>query len=173
MSFFPEIATTATAIRRPTHKKTGRRADHNKIATASTKPFLNLTRVLRSFFPHPLDKKLSDLGDSHYFALSLRPAVSPEGDALVLGEAPITPIDHGSPTLSTVSISLAKDAPRSVGPGAIYRDPHDVKTILQLARSGIVLALLLTVSVAANFHQYYRRPDRIVVDRHNSFRLNN
>src|SRR5215470_6753713 len=50
-------------------------------------------------------------------------------------------------------------------PGAIYRDPQDVRTILQLARSGLVLALLLLISIAGNFYQYYRRPDRIVVDK--------
>jgi hypothetical protein len=48
---------------------------------------------------------------------------------------------------------------------AIYRDPQDVRTVIHLARSGIVLTLLLLVSVAANFYQYYRRPDRIVVDK--------
>ena len=46
-----------------------------------------------------------------------------------------------------------------------YRDPQDVRTVIHLARSGIVLALLLLISVAGNFYQYYRRPDRIVVDK--------
>lgn len=48
---------------------------------------------------------------------------------------------------------------------AIYRDPRDVRTVIHLARSGFVLALLLLVSVASNFYQYYRKPDRIVVDK--------
>jgi len=48
---------------------------------------------------------------------------------------------------------------------SLYRDPQDVRTVIQLARSGIVLTLLLLASVAANFYQYYRRPDRIVVDK--------
>ena len=46
-----------------------------------------------------------------------------------------------------------------------YRDPQDVRTVIHLARSGIVLALLLLISVGGNFYQYYRRPDRIVVDK--------
>ena len=41
----------------------------------------------------------------------------------------------------------------------------DVRTVIHLARSGIVLTLLLLVSVAGNFYQYYRRPDRIIVDK--------
>jgi hypothetical protein len=48
---------------------------------------------------------------------------------------------------------------------SLYRDPQDVRTVIQLARSGIVLSLLLLISVAANFYQYQRRPDRIVVDK--------
>ena len=55
------------------------------------------------------------------------------------------------------------EAPTSRWP--IYRDPQDVRTVIHLARSGIVLALLLLVSVFGNFYQYYRRPDRIVVDK--------
>ena len=48
---------------------------------------------------------------------------------------------------------------------AIYRDPQDVRTIINLARCGLVLALLLLVSIGSNLYQYQRRPDRIVVDR--------
>jgi hypothetical protein len=47
----------------------------------------------------------------------------------------------------------------------LYRDPLDVRTVIQLARSGFVLSILLLVSVGANFYQYQRRPDRIVVDK--------
>ena len=64
---------------------------------------------------------------------------------------------------SPVSISKTKREPVRVS--AIYRDPQDVHTVIHLARSGIVLALLLLISVAGNFYQYYRRPDRIVVDK--------
>src|SRR5262249_41566474 len=47
----------------------------------------------------------------------------------------------------------------------LHRDPVDVRTILSLSWLGILLALLVTVSLGFNVYQYYRRPDRIVVDR--------
>lgn len=47
----------------------------------------------------------------------------------------------------------------------VYRDPADVRTLINLARCGLVLTLLLLASIVGNFYQYYRRPDRIVVDR--------
>jgi len=50
-------------------------------------------------------------------------------------------------------------------PTALHRDPVDVRTILSLTWMGIVLALLLVVSLGLNIYQYWRRPDRIVVDR--------
>ena len=43
--------------------------------------------------------------------------------------------------------------------------PSDVRTILSLASTGMLLVLLLLISVGLNFYQYVRRPDRIVVDR--------
>lgn len=49
-------------------------------------------------------------------------------------------------------------------PQIIYRDVDDVKTILNLTRLLIVLAAVIVASGAANIFQYYRRPDRIVVD---------
>ena len=67
------------------------------------------------------------------------------------------------PPLATGSASDAKS--NSLRVSAIYRDPQDVRTVIQLARSGIVLTLLLLISVTGNFYQYYRRPDRIVVDK--------
>ena len=57
------------------------------------------------------------------------------------------------------------EAPTPSRSPVIYRDPQDVRTVIHLARSGIVLALLLLISVVGNFYQYYRRPDRIVVDK--------
>ena len=81
-------------------------------------------------------------------------------EAFVLKEAELK-IDQ--PHIAPVSASNKKgDVPRVT---AIYRDPQDVPTVLQLARSGVVLSLLLISSVAGNFYQYYRRPDRIVVDK--------
>src|SRR6185295_4644852 len=65
-----------------------------------------------------------------------------------------------------VSTSLgSRDISTSSRLPAIYRDPQDVRTVIHLARSGIVLTLLLLLSIIGNFYQYYRRPDRIVVDK--------
>jgi hypothetical protein len=47
----------------------------------------------------------------------------------------------------------------------LHRDPADVRTVLSLAWTSMLLVLLLLVSIAFNFYQYIRRPDRIVVDR--------
>ncbi|HEX5081298.1 MAG TPA: hypothetical protein VFY40_04585 [Blastocatellia bacterium] len=47
----------------------------------------------------------------------------------------------------------------------LYRDPTDVRTILSMAWTATLLVLLLLASVAFNIWQYWRRPDRIVVDR--------
>ena len=47
----------------------------------------------------------------------------------------------------------------------LHRDPSDVRTILSLAATGMLLVLLLLTSIGFNFYQYVRRPDRIVVDR--------
>ena len=49
----------------------------------------------------------------------------------------------------------------------LNRDPADVRTILSLTWTGMLLALLLVASLAFNIYQYWRRPDRIVVDRSN------
>jgi len=67
--------------------------------------------------------------------------------------------------MQSVSISSATRGNRTTQTAALYRDPQDVLTVIQLARSGIVLSLLLLVSIGGNFYQYYRRPDRIVVDK--------
>ncbi|MCI0390554.1 MAG: hypothetical protein MOB07_17555 [Acidobacteria bacterium] len=50
-------------------------------------------------------------------------------------------------------------------PQNLFRDPADVRTILSMAWTGTLLVLLLLASVAFNIWQYWRRPDRIVVDR--------
>jgi|SRR5262245_32260367 len=47
----------------------------------------------------------------------------------------------------------------------LHRDERDVRLLLHLAGSSMVLVLLLLASLAANIWQYYRRPDRVVVDR--------
>ena len=50
------------------------------------------------------------------------------------------------------------------GPAVVYRDVSDVRTILNLTWSMMILALLLVASGVGNIYQYLRRPDRIVVD---------
>jgi hypothetical protein len=50
-------------------------------------------------------------------------------------------------------------------PQTLHRDPADVRTILSMAWMGVLLVFLLLISVAFNIWQYWRRPDRIVVDR--------
>jgi len=74
---------------------------------------------------------------------------------------------HDEPVTSkrAESVSDAPGGKSGAGTFSLYRDPHDVRTVIQLARSGIVLSLLLLISVAGNFYQYHRRPDRIVVDK--------
>ena len=52
----------------------------------------------------------------------------------------------------------------SVGPSIVYRDSSDVRTILNLTFSMMIMAVLLVASGAGNIYQYLRRPDRIVVD---------
>jgi hypothetical protein len=49
----------------------------------------------------------------------------------------------------------------------VYRDPQDVRTIFQLLSLLLVFLSLLVMSAAGNAYQYWRRPDRIVVDRSN------
>ncbi len=49
----------------------------------------------------------------------------------------------------------------------VYRDPADVKTIFQLLTALAIVLCLFMLSAAGNAWQYWRRPDRIVVDRSN------
>lgn len=52
-------------------------------------------------------------------------------------------------------------------PMVVYRDPADVRTIFQLLSLLLMTLALLVVSAAGNAWQYWRRPDRIIVDRSN------
>jgi hypothetical protein len=64
----------------------------------------------------------------------------------------------------TESLSHAEtDAARLV----VYRDPHDVRTIFQLLSLLLITLALFVFSAVGNAWQYWRRPDRIVVDRSN------
>jgi hypothetical protein len=49
----------------------------------------------------------------------------------------------------------------------VYRDSDDVRTIFQLLTALMVVLCLFVLSAAGNAWQYWRRPDRIVVDRSN------
>ena len=49
-----------------------------------------------------------------------------------------------------------------------YRDVNDVRLLLKMASSQILVVTLLLISIAGNVWMYYRRPDRIVVDRTSS-----
>lgn len=49
----------------------------------------------------------------------------------------------------------------------VYRDPADVRTHLQLLTTLLIVLGLLALSALGNAWQYWRRPDRIVVDRSN------
>jgi hypothetical protein len=53
----------------------------------------------------------------------------------------------------------------SVASPAVYRDPNDVRTIYQLLTVLIAVLALFVLSAIGNAWQYWRRPDRIVVDR--------
>ena len=53
---------------------------------------------------------------------------------------------------------------QNVGPSIVYRDESDVRTILSLTFSMMIMAVLLVASGVGNVFQYLRRPDRIVVD---------
>ena len=46
----------------------------------------------------------------------------------------------------------------------IYRDPGDIRAILATTRATLLVTLVLLISLAFNIYQYWRRPDRIVVD---------
>lgn len=47
----------------------------------------------------------------------------------------------------------------------LHRDERDIRLLLYVSGTSIILVLLLLASLAVNCWQYYRRPDRIVVDR--------
>ncbi len=80
----------------------------------------------------------------------------PQDLAVAAGKAGIAETDHVEERDAIVAQS---------SPQFMYRDPADVRTILSMAWTGTLLVALLLASVAFNIWQYWRRPDRIVVDR--------
>ena len=81
----------------------------------------------------------------------------PPGLDVAAGNAGMAETDHVEEERDAI---VAQSSPH-----ILYRDPADVRTILSLAWTGTLLVLLLLASVAFNAWQYWRRPDRIVVDR--------
>lgn len=47
----------------------------------------------------------------------------------------------------------------------IYRDPADVRSVFQLLTALMIVLCLFVLSALGNAWQYWRRPDRIIVDR--------
>src|SRR5215475_3989627 len=80
----------------------------------------------------------------------------PPGLDMAAGKAGIADTDQVEERDATVAQSSSQ---------ILYRDPADVRTILSMAWTGTLLVLLLLASVAFNIWQYWRRPDRIIVDR--------
>src|SRR5262249_40566156 len=74
--------------------------------------------------------------------------IESQGELVVLNQAEIK---NDRTHITPLSTSTKRDALRV---SAIYRDPSDVRTVIHLARSGIVLTLLLLISVIGNFYQY-------------------
>lgn len=66
-----------------------------------------------------------------------------------------------------ISTHPTESAKASMQNLVVYRDPDDVRTIFQLLSSLIVILALFAVSTVGNAIQYWRRPDRIVVDKSN------
>lgn len=75
------------------------------------------------------------------------------------------PSEAGRPESRLIVVGGENTAP--LIPQVLHRDPMDVRTILSLAWTAMLLVLLLLASISFNIWQYWRRPDRIVVDRSN------
>src|SRR5262249_1472966 len=70
---------------------------------------------------------------------------------------------EGGFSSSETSTGTAEES-QPVNPVA-YRDPNDVRTIYQLLSVLLITLALFVLSAIGNAWQYWRRPDRIVVDR--------
>jgi hypothetical protein len=64
----------------------------------------------------------------------------------------------------SVPASRYQGGNNEVIPVVVYRDKDDVRTILNLTWVVMIVAVLLVASGVGNLFQFYRRPDRIVVD---------
>jgi hypothetical protein len=78
--------------------------------------------------------------------------------------AGLTHADHKDERETTMKAGIDRptdDEPRLI----VYRDPADVRTVFQLLAALMVVLCLFVLSAIGNAWQYWRRPDRIVVDR--------
>lgn len=66
---------------------------------------------------------------------------------------------------TSVSQSTPQPAQQSGPAMVVYRDPADVRTHFQFLLALLTVLGLLMMSAIGNAWQYWRRPDRIVVDR--------
>lgn len=106
--------------------------------------------------PSELSELLSELQADRGVQLSLQ--VPPLRQRLY-SEQGGTEKDHqGEPRIPALKVESGG------GPAVVYRDVSDVRTILNLTWSMMILALFLVASGVGNIYQYLRRPDRIVVD---------
>ena len=108
---------------------------------------------------------LAELNDDQGIQLALDPLEAEVAESIV----PVPSINESQLTLSgdREVRPMIQEAPRvsaSQGPSIVYRDASDVRTILSLTFSMMILAILLVASGVGNVYQYLRRPDRIVVD---------
>src|SRR5689334_1872177 len=112
------------------------------------------TKVVEEEMPGELSALLSELEADHGVQLSL-------GGVSVHQR-------HGNEEVSKKNAQergvVDKETRALPGATVMYRDVADVRTILSLTWSMMILALLLVASAVGNIYQYVRRPDRIVVD---------
>lgn len=111
-------------------------------------------RVVEEEMPSELSALLSELEADH-------------GVQLSLGGVSVQQRHRNEEVLKENAGELAEvEIETRALPGAtvMYRDVADVRTILSLTWSMMILALLLVASAVGNIYQYLRRPDRIVVD---------
>lgn len=118
--------------------------------------------------PHSDDRKRPN-GNGH-FADILAEVENHPSVVSALDSTPVVrrPLREGVVTKPSDEIIPAA-RPRKVqdgfsAPAVVYRDVDDVRTIFNLTRLLVVLAMMALASGVVNIYQYYRRPDRIVVD---------
>jgi hypothetical protein len=112
------------------------------------------TKVVEEEMPSELSALLSELEADH-------------GVQLSLGGVSVHHRHRREEVLKEKARSLAAvEIETRALPGAtvMYRDVADVRTIMSLTWSMMILALLLVSSAVGNIYQYLKRPDRIVVD---------